>query len=119
MRSCTVCRDGSVIMQTQMADRFRFRLKGLMFRRQMQPGEALLITPCGQIHTFFMNFAIDAVFIDRSGKVLFVQENMKPGKISPYVPHTREVLELNAGAARQNGICAGCSLTFPGRQTHH
>lgn len=116
MKNCTVFRDGRQIMQTDVADHFWFRLKGLMFRKQMRPDAALLITPCGQIHTFFMNFDIDAVFIGRDGKVLHIEENMKPGKVSPFVSHARAVLELSAGSARRNGISPGSRLTFPGRQ---
>ena len=45
------------------------RFRGLMFRKQLRPGEGLLIRPCGSIHMMFMRFPIDAVFVDANDRV--------------------------------------------------
>jgi uncharacterized membrane protein (UPF0127 family) len=42
---------------------------GLMFRKQLAPGRGMWIVPCNGIHMMFMNFAIDAVFLDRRDRV--------------------------------------------------
>lgn len=61
-----------------VAKSFASRLRGLLGRKGMSAGEALVIKPCCQIHTFFMVFDIDVIFVDRQGKVLQVVENMPP-----------------------------------------
>ncbi len=42
---------------------------GLMFRRELAPGTGMWINPCNGIHMMFMNFPIDAVFLDRGNRV--------------------------------------------------
>ncbi|MHB8509977.1 MAG: DUF192 domain-containing protein [Candidatus Dormibacteria bacterium] len=73
------------------------RFMGLMGRPRLETGRGLWLEPCGSIHMFFMRFAIDAVFVDRQGRVLRVLENLKPWRISPIVKHARAVIELPAG----------------------
>lgn len=77
---------------------FFARLKGLI--GSASPGEGLLIEPCNSIHTFFMRYAIDAVFYDKNHKVVAVHRNLKPWRISKIIPAARGVLELPSGAAR-------------------
>ena len=72
------------------------RLKGLMFIKDMK-GDGLLINPCNSIHTFFMKFAIDVVFIDKNRKVVKILRNLKPWRISWFYPKAQQVLELKAG----------------------
>lgn len=54
----------------EIAGDFIKRLRGLQGRSGLNKGEALLLYPCSSIHTFFMNFPIDALFIDRNAIVL-------------------------------------------------
>ena len=42
---------------------------GLMFRRALAPGTGMWINPCNGIHMMFMNFPIDAVFLDGGNRV--------------------------------------------------
>ena len=72
------------------------RLKGLMFERKMK-GDGLLLDPCYSIHTFFMKFSIDAVFLDKEGKVVKILRDLKPWRMSWYYPGAKQVLELKAG----------------------
>jgi uncharacterized membrane protein (UPF0127 family) len=81
------------------ADTFRLRLLGLMFRPALAPGEGLWLEPCRQVHTHFMRFPIDLLFLDREGRVLRVLESFPPWRISPAVAGARAVLELPAGAS--------------------
>ncbi len=64
----------------------------------------MLIYPCKQIHSFFMKFSFDAVFLTRDNRVVFLMEDIKPGKTSPLVPEAFSVLELPAGTIRKSGI---------------
>ena len=83
--------------EVEVADTFFTRLKGLMFRLELAQGKGLLLDPCPQIHTCFMRFCIDAVFFDKNGNVLFVQEQMKPWRFGRYVGGSRYTLELPGG----------------------
>ena len=54
------------------------RIRGLIGVKNLPPGEGLLILRCNSIHTFFMSFPIDAVFLDRSDRVVKVVRNIRP-----------------------------------------
>jgi hypothetical protein len=81
-------------------------MKGLLGRRALATGEALLLRPCSSIHTFFMRFAIDVVFLDRDGRVLKVVEHLVPWRAS-WCRGAREAIEVAAGATAQAGIEIG------------
>lgn len=80
------------------ADTFRLRLMGLMFRPRLEPGEGLWLEPCRQVHTHFMRFPLDLVFMDPEGRVLRVLRAFPPWRVSPLVAGARAVLEIPAGA---------------------
>ena len=73
---------------------------GLMFRRRLQPGLGMWIAPCSGIHTFFMRFAIDAVFVDRGLKIVRVAPDLRPWRVVPLVFGAHGVIELPAGTVR-------------------
>ena len=56
------------------------RMKGLIGTKCLPPGEGMLILHCKAIHTFFMSFPIDAIFLDREGHVVKVVRNIRPGR---------------------------------------
>ncbi len=100
---CVVQRSGRELAgQVEKANTFFTRLAGLMFRRELAQGCGLLLWPCPQIHTWFMRFAIDAVFCDKKGTVLFVQENMKPWRWGRFVRGSYYTLELPGGSLQGN-----------------
>lgn len=57
------------------------RIKGLMWRKSLLPGEGMLILKCNAIHTCFMRFAIDATFLDRDDNVVKVVRNIRPWRL--------------------------------------
>ena len=93
------------------ADTFTTRLFGLIPRGSLGAEEGLWLEPCAMIHMCFMNFPIDAVFLDRDLKVLRVMENMRPWSFSPWVRGARGVLELPAGRCTGR-VAEGDSLEF-------
>ena len=96
---CIQQRTGEVLAEEiEMADTFFTRLKGLMFRKGLPAKKALLLTPCPQIHTCFMRFAIDAVFCNKEGEVLYVAEQMKPWRFGKFVCGARWTLEFTGGS---------------------
>lgn len=95
-----------------LADRMLKRLKGLLGRDGLEEGCSMLIKPCNSIHTFFMRFSIDAVFIDRNYKVLKVLRSLAPGKASPIVPGARGVIEFETRASQRLDIDEGDRLAL-------
>ncbi len=73
------------------------RMKGLMFRNGLAGADGLLIHPCNSIHTFFMRFPIDVVFLGSEGKVVKVIRNMPPWRLSWIYFSARSVLEMAGG----------------------
>lgn len=80
-----------------LADTFWTRMKGLLGRKEISAGEALVITKCQSIHMFFMRFAIDAIFVDGQDRVVGLAENIKPFYLSPIFLRARYVIELKPG----------------------
>ena len=92
-----------------VADSIRARTKGLLGRHSLEPGEGLLLRPANSVHTAFMRFAIDVVFLDKELQVLDVVEAVPPWRVKAR-RGARAVLELGAGEAARQGIAAGDSL---------
>ena len=95
--------------RVERASGFFSRLKGLMGRRRLTPGEGLILSPCNQVHTFCMRWPIDVLYLTKDLRVLRV-ETLSPGRIGPRVKGARLVLEVEAGSAGDIG--AGDRLTI-------
>lgn len=90
--------DGIILAEKcKLASDFLSRFKGLMFREGIADDEALLIVPCNAIHTFFMRFPIDLVFIGQDGTVVKEERNIEPGKVTSPTPQAWAALELKGG----------------------
>jgi uncharacterized protein len=85
------------------------RLKGLLGRARLRSGEGLLIRPTSAIHTCFMRFPIDAVFLDRDLIVLRAVSDVPAWRVAR-CRRSRAVLELAAGEIRRRGIRPGDRL---------
>jgi uncharacterized membrane protein (UPF0127 family) len=77
----------------------RERMRGLRAHQRLAQGEALLLTPCKQVHTFGMRFPIDVVFCDPDWRVVLVARGMLPVRVGRLVGRARHAVELAAGAA--------------------
>jgi len=89
------------------ANTFRTRLVGLLGRRALPPGEALVIVPCRSVHTFFMRFAIDVAFLDREWRVVHLVHNLCPFRLTPVVTRAHCAVELQAHRLRETGCRVG------------
>ncbi len=89
-----------------VADRPFRRMKGLLGRSGLAPGEGILLRPASSIHTWFMRFPIDAVFLDAEGRVLRVASTLKPWRAAG-CRGARAVLELSAGESERRGVRPG------------
>jgi uncharacterized membrane protein (UPF0127 family) len=74
------------------------RLRGLIGRPKLLPGQALIIEPGPQVHTFGMRYSLDVVFCNRSWRVLSVA-HLEPWRVSRFVRGARYAIELPAGSA--------------------
>lgn len=102
--------DGSVVCEScRLAGTFGSRFRGLLGRRGLASGEGLLIRPAGSIHTFFMRFAIDVVFLDGNGVVVKLVANLRPWRVA-LARSGRDALELGAGEAERLGLRKGDRL---------
>src|SRR5258708_40297978 len=91
--------DGTVVaQQCLLAVHSWSRLRGLLGRASLAPGEAMLFRPAGSIHMFFMRFTIDAVFCDRELVVLDVVPSLRPWRMGSR-RGAKGVLVLGEGAA--------------------
>jgi uncharacterized membrane protein (UPF0127 family) len=94
-----------------LARTLRARTRGLLGRRGLAPGEGLLITRTSSVHTFFMAFPIDVVFLDRSLRVRSISRDVAPFRIVGRLGRG-SVLELGAGEAARIGIEQGRRLAW-------
>ena len=103
--------DGNVVCEHGLlAETALARLRGLLGRSGLSSGEGMLLRPASSIHTGFMRFAIDAVFLDRGDRVLKVAAELPPWRMAA-CRGARAVLELAAGEAQRRGLRPGVSLT--------
>jgi hypothetical protein len=103
--------DGDVVVEhCLLAESALARCRGLLGRSGLPSGEGMLLRPASSIHTAFMRFPIDAVFLDRADRVLRVASDLKPWRMAG-CRGARATLELPAGEARRRGLRPGVSLT--------
>ena len=102
--------DGEVVCERcSVAATAYSRLKGLLGHSGLERGEGLLLRPASSIHTFFMRFPIDVVFLDRELGVRKVVPELEPWKLA-FARGARSALELAPGEAERRGVAAGQRL---------
>jgi uncharacterized membrane protein (UPF0127 family) len=94
-----------------VADRMLRRMRGLLGRSELPPGEGILLTPAPSVHTAFMRFAIDIVFLDRDLRVIKIAREVPPWRATG-AKGARSVLELPAGDADRLRLAIGDELGF-------
>ena len=87
------------------------RNKGLLGRTGLPAGRALVIAPCNGVHTFFMKFTIDVIFVARDGTVRKIARGLRPWRIA-LSPRSFAVIEMEDGAAARAGVAAGDQLSL-------
>jgi uncharacterized membrane protein (UPF0127 family) len=93
--------------RTELAERALDRMRGLLGRDGLADGSALVIRPCTSIHTFFMRFAIDVLFLDDRGRALRAIGSMRPFRLTRIYPRAACVAELPAGTLARSGTREG------------
>jgi uncharacterized protein len=107
-----VGQQGQVVCERcEIAESSLKRVRGLLGRKELVHGDGLLIRPTWSIHTWFMRFPIDVVFLDRELTVLELKEHMRPWKATAH-RGAHAALELPAGAAGRVGLEVGERLAW-------
>ncbi len=94
------------------AETFWKRLKGLLGKKELPAGEALVIVPCRSVHTFFMRFPIDVLFLDQQQRIVSLHPNLKPFKVTPVISKAKCAVELPAHRTQETGCRLGDILHF-------
>jgi uncharacterized protein len=105
-----VTRDTAVGGRIRVAASARERTVGLLGTSELRAGEGLWIEGAPSIHMFFMKYAIDAVFLDRDGRVVKIVENLEPWRVVWWARGAKDCLELPAGTVAATGIQLGDEL---------
>jgi uncharacterized membrane protein (UPF0127 family) len=113
MKELTLRRaDGTVVCERcSLADSPVARMRGLLGRDGLEQGEGLLLQPASSIHTLFMRFPIDAVFLDKALVVLGIEDAIVPWRAAS-LRGAKAVLELPAGESARRGLAVGDQLTL-------
>ncbi len=104
---------GNILLpRIRLADTFLTRARGLLFSPAIGEEAGLWIKPCRSVHSFFMTYPIDVVFLDKELNIVFILKNMQPWRTSPICRTAGSVLEIRAGAADRLGLQVGDRLEF-------
>jgi uncharacterized membrane protein (UPF0127 family) len=93
------------------------RRTGLLKHERLTEGEGLWIVPCEAVHTFFMKFALDLIYIDRKRRVKSVVRNVRPWRFSMCLP-AHSVLELPVGTIDRTETQIGDQLELTKSDTN-
>nr|WP_295785219.1 DUF192 domain-containing protein [Rhodoferax sp.] len=96
----------SSALAVRRADRFFSRLAGLLFAPPLTADQGLLLVPCASVHTAFMRYSIDVVFLDRAGVIEKIVPSLKPWRAAA-CPGAHQTLELAAGQAERRRLAVG------------
>jgi uncharacterized membrane protein (UPF0127 family) len=99
-------------LNTRIARYFHQRLVGLMFSSLLPADEAFFIPRCTSVHTCFMRYPIDLVYVDAQGVVTKLVKHLKPWRFSRATKPTQHVVELAAGSIARLGLSKGLQTVW-------
>ncbi|MBU0503872.1 MAG: DUF192 domain-containing protein [Candidatus Omnitrophota bacterium] len=95
-----------------IADTPSRRMRGLLGKKDFDKGRAMIIRPCQSIHTFFMRFSIDVLFIDKNNKVIKVIPDLRPFRLTPVYLDSAFIIEMPVGVIQLSLTSKGDTLIF-------
>lgn len=114
LRVENLTRGQTVVTAGRVADSFWTRLRGLIGSKPLDTGEGLLIVPCHSVHTHFMSFPIDVLYVNRAQQVVGIDRNLAPWHFGHFYRRVHFVIELSAGSADATGTQVGDQLQVQG-----
>ena len=97
MRTCTAESGGRSLAVVEVAETPWERMRGLLGRTGLPERRAMYLAPCSAVHTFFMNFPLDLVFLARGGEVVRIVRAVPRNRFVFGGPGAAGVLEMAAG----------------------
>lgn len=114
MRITNLTRGKLLAVHARLATTFHSRLRGWMGKPRAERGEALVIYPCRSVHTCFMSFPIDILFVSTSGRIVYILERLSPWRWSRVVREACLVIELPPGTVAECGGQVGDAVEIEG-----
>lgn len=102
-----VNKNNTVLEQVKLADGFFQKFKGLMGRKKLSKSEGLMLLSCNSIHTCFMRFPIDVVFLNMNHEVIEIKKGLKPWRMVKYVKKAYITVEMAEGTVEYKNIELG------------
>ena len=112
MKIVNLTKDSIISEKAVLADTFLTRMVGLLKHERLDAGEGLVITKCNSIHMFFMRFAIDVIFIDKTDCVVGIVENILPNRLSKIYWKAVNAIEVPVGVIKSSRTKTGDQLSF-------
>lgn len=111
--SIHVARNGACLAdQAEIARTMNQRMVGLLGRKTLEKGDGLVLLACSSIHMAFMQFSIDALFIDHNASVIRIYHDLGIWRMTPMIWKAKTVIELPAGTASEAKVQVGDELIF-------
>jgi uncharacterized membrane protein (UPF0127 family) len=111
----TLSRDDLDIVRTvHVARTMPERMKGLLGKEALPENHGLLLSPCGSVHTFFMKFSLDLIFLDGGLKIVRFLRNVRPHRMAFGGLQARSVIEVQAGWLDADAVSRGDQMTLKG-----
>jgi len=98
--------DGRQVCRARIAGSFAARFRGLMGAADLPAGDGMLFPGTSSVHTHFMRFPIDVVFLDAERRVVSIRPALRPWRMAG-AKGARSVLELRAGECERVGLAEG------------
>lgn len=114
VRIFNVTKEVVIAQKAQLATSIGQRMKGLLGRSSLSADQALVLEPCTSIHTFFMRFPIDVLFLDKNMCIIKAIQNMPPSRLSPIIWASQMAIELPAGKISQTNTRPGDTIEIKG-----
>jgi uncharacterized membrane protein (UPF0127 family) len=105
-------RDSLLASEALWARTYWTRLRGLLARPAPQEGQGLILDPCKSVHMWGMGYALDVLFSDEQDRVVGLEAELRPWRISKHYRQATRVIELPVGTLEQSGTCLGDQLLF-------
>jgi uncharacterized membrane protein (UPF0127 family) len=95
-----------------LADRWWQRLRGLIGRSELEPGEGLVLRPCRAVHMAWMSFPLDIAFLNNGGEVVATYHALAPGARTRWHSNAVDALELPPGTLARTGTVNGDKIVY-------
>lgn len=112
MRIINLTRSTTLAENAMVAEGFLARLIGLLNKQGLEPGQGLVLKPCNSIHTFFMRFSIDVVFVDKENRVIKAIPNLNPFQLTYIYFRAKLAIELPLNTIFSSRTTEGDMLSF-------